>query len=230
MPMDRPNRPIVPVGGTPIRRQSAVTVAAIIAVAVSQLVAPDATAAPARAGGPSAGAITIEVPAPGAVVPRESLSAAKAAHVAVLATIGGGVRVTSTSLNGSSVHGVRVVGNRLIGSLAAADGLRPGVNKLRIEGTRPGVRLGVNAVSSFVVTYPGHGLVQLTVPAAAPGTIPAPRLQLPDAGVQSVSVSINGRDVTSAVSHVGCSTAPVTSASRLPTTCVRARTRRPSLW
>ena len=138
-------------------------------------------------------------PSARAVLPRESLSAAKAAHVAVLATIGGGVRVTSTLLNGSSVHGVRVVGNRLIGSLAAADGLRPGVNKLRIEGARPGVRLGVNAVSSFVVTYPGHGLVQLTVPAAAPGTIPAPRLQLPDAGVQSVSVWINGRDVTSAV-------------------------------
>jgi hypothetical protein len=49
------------------------------------------------------------------------------------------------------------------------------------------------------VTYPGQGLVQLTVPAAAPGTIPAPQLHLPDAGVQSVSVSINGRDVTSAV-------------------------------
>ena len=182
-----------------IRRQSvvAVSIAAIIAVAVSQLVAPDATAATGSAGQSSTGGITIKTPTPDSVVPRGSLAAAKVAQVALLASIGSGVRVTSTLLNGSTIRHVRVVGNRLIGSLAAADGLRPGVNKLRIEGTKPGVQLGVNAVSSFVVTYPGQGLVQLTVPPAVPGTIPAPRLHLPESGVQSVSVQINGRDVTS---------------------------------
>jgi hypothetical protein len=63
------------------RRQSvvAVSIAAIIAVAVSQLVAPDATAATGSAGQSSTGGITIKTPTPDGVVPRGSLAAAKVA-------------------------------------------------------------------------------------------------------------------------------------------------------
>ncbi len=171
----------------------------VAAVVASLLVAPGVRAEPAPAARSARGGISIVAPASGMSVPRRDVAAARAARVPLLAVFARGVTVTSTRLNGSPVRGLRVSGDRLVGVLDAADGLRPGLNTLRIDGTKPGVPPAVNAVSSFVVTYPGGGLIDLTVPPSAPGTVPAPRLRLPQSGLHSVSIWINGRDVTAAL-------------------------------
>src|SRR5262249_24988507 len=82
----------------------------------------------------------------------------------------------------------------------AANGLRPGVNRLRVEAVRPGASVPVDTVSQFVVAYPSARSIGLS-----PGSIVgrdgavAPRLRLPTSGLSSESIALNGTNVTAAL-------------------------------
>ena len=189
-----------------IRRNAALVLGVVVALALSLLTGPAASAAPTAAGsawtgdhGNSRGALTIRTPAPDSIIRRADLAAAQATRVQLSATVGRGVSVTAVYLNGTPVNGFRVNGNRLVGELTAAVGLRSGVNKVRIEGAQPGQPLPVNAVSTFVVGYRATDLVDLTVQQTAPGVMPTATLALPDSGVHKITVTVNGRDATDAV-------------------------------
>ncbi len=182
---------------SPLRhRRIVLAIGAAAVTAVSLLVAPGSAATPARDADRLTGRIAIKSPAPGSVVTRRDVGEARAARIGVVVAVGRDVTVTSAQLNGLTVQNLRRSGNRLLGTVSAADGLRPGLNTLSISGTRPGVRLGVETTSRFAITYPSGDLIGLAVRPQAPSVLPTARLRVPRSGTFNVSVSVNGHDVT----------------------------------
>jgi hypothetical protein len=180
------------------RRHNVLALATATLMGMVLLAAPSSTAAPADPAARS-GTITINSPANGSTVPRASIAAARAARVPVLVSFGPDVTVTSAQLNGQSVTGLRRIDHHLLGVVGAADGVRPGLNTLSVSGSRPGVRLGVEATSRFVVTYPSANLIDFALGSQAAGVLPTARVSVPRSGIFRATVSVNGHDVTAAL-------------------------------
>lgn len=148
---------------------------------------------------PAGSALKIVTPGPGSVIATTRLRAARSAAVPARVRVGRDLRRVSLRLNGRKVSSRRAAGRVLVARLSAADGLRPGVNRLRVAATRRRAKVPVNAVSQFTVTYPSARLVRLS-PIATRAAV-TPRLRVPPSGVSSLSIALNGRSVKTALSQ-----------------------------
>ena len=135
---------------------------------------------------PAGSALKIVAPGPASVIATTRLRAARSAVVPARVRVGRNLRRVSLRLNGRKVSSRPAVGRVLVARLSAADGLRPGVNRLRVEATRRRAKVPVNAVSQFTVTYPSARLIRLSPIATRGGkTAVTPRLRVPASGVSS---------------------------------------------
>jgi hypothetical protein len=181
-----------------LRDRVAATLAVTLMLGLAADAPAGAQAAPARKAAP---ALQIVSPRPGAVVGTASRRAARSAVLRARVRAGRGLRRVALRLNGRTVTPRRGAGRILVARLSAANGLRPGGNRLRVEAMPRGAKVPVNAVSPFTVTYPNARLIRLGSDSTRGGQAAViPRLRVPASGVSAASVTLNGRDVGDALS------------------------------
>lgn len=172
----------------------------LLLLGTAVVVAPAAAAggvAAATAGGDRhrPAGLTIVSPRDDSTLATRSLDAAGAVSTPAVVRLGGRT-VASARLNG---HPVELRGTRgtATARLSAANGLRPGVNRLVIISSGPGRPAGQTTVSQFLVTYPADGLIdQAWEGALRADTVPTARVGLPSSGISALTARLNGTDVT----------------------------------
>jgi hypothetical protein len=145
--------------------------------------------------------LKIVSPSPGSRIDTGSSSAARATVVGARIRLNRNLRRLSLRLNGHRVSRRSRTGRVLTARLSKADGLRPGVNRLRVEAKRPGAKTLLNAVSQFTVTYPSARLIRLSHVLPRRNGAVIPRLRFPKSGMSRMSVRVNGTNLTSALAR-----------------------------